>query len=199
MTDDLFFRPLMIAGLVILLSIGVYYRVKSWAAAEPLDRRQEGVFILTTLRPIAAVLWLSVFAFLINPGWLAWSSVPLPTWMRWFGLGLSAAAVVTFYWTLSNLGPNLTDTVVTRRVHSLVMRGPYRWVRHPFYGCVTMLILSLALMASNWFLLVTGAAVVALLVIRTRKEEELLVARFGDSYRGYMARTGRFLPKLTGM
>jgi protein-S-isoprenylcysteine O-methyltransferase Ste14 len=198
MDDDLFFRPLMIAGLVALLTVGLYYRIKSWASGEPLDRRQEGVFILATLRPIAAVLWLSVIAFLINPAWLAWSSVPLPTGMRWIGLGLSAAAVGALYWTLSNLGPNLTDTVVTRRIHTLVMRGPYRWVRHPFYGSVTLLIVSLALMAANWFLLITGAAVIALLVIRTRREEELLVARFGDSYRGYMARTGRFLPKMTG-
>jgi protein-S-isoprenylcysteine O-methyltransferase Ste14 len=36
----------------------------------------------------------------------------------------------------------------------------------------------------------------ALLVIRTRREEEQLVARFGDSYRDYMNRTGRFLPRV---
>jgi acetamidase/formamidase len=99
------------------------------------------------------------------------------------------------YWTFSNLGPNLTDTVVTRRVHTLVTLGPYRWVRHPFYGSVTLLIVALALLAANWFFLLMGSAAVALLVIRTRREEELLVARFGDSYRGYMARTGRFLPR----
>jgi len=35
-----------------------------------------------------------------------------------------------------------------------------------------------------------------LLVIRTRIEEEKLVARFGQGYRDYMDRTGRFLPRL---
>jgi protein-S-isoprenylcysteine O-methyltransferase Ste14 len=37
----------------------------------------------------------------------------------------------------------------------------------------------------------------AMLVVRTRIEEEKLIERFGDDYRAYMARTGRFLPRLT--
>jgi len=32
-------------------------------------------------------------------------------------------------------------------------------------------------------------------VIRTRIEEDQLLARFGDDYRDYMNRTGRLLPK----
>jgi len=35
-----------------------------------------------------------------------------------------------------------------------------------------------------------------LIILRTRKEEERLLARFGDAYRAYMERTGRFLPRL---
>jgi len=31
--------------------------------------------------------------------------------------------------------------------------------------------------------------------MRTDKEEDLLVARFGDAYRDYMSRTGRFFPR----
>jgi protein-S-isoprenylcysteine O-methyltransferase Ste14 len=53
----------------------------------------------------------------------------------------------------------------------------------------------MALLAANWFLLLGGSVVVGLLVMRTDKEEELLVARFGDAYREYMSRTGRFFPR----
>jgi steroid 5-alpha reductase family enzyme len=69
-------------------------------------------------------------------------------------------------------------------------------VRHPFYGCAGLLILANALMAANWFLLLGGVVFVCLIVVRTRTEEELLVARFGDAYRVYMRQTGRFLPRL---
>jgi protein-S-isoprenylcysteine O-methyltransferase Ste14 len=99
-------------------------------------------------------------------------------------------------WTLPNLGRNLTDTVVTRRAHTLVTKGPYRWVRHPFYDCIALLIMGTSLVAANWFLLLTGAVLFALLVVRTRTEEELLIERFGDAYRNYMGRTGRFLPRI---
>ena len=37
---------------------------------------------------------------------------------------------------------------------------------------------------------------IALIVIRTRTEEEKLVERFGDAYSNYMERTGRFIPRL---
>jgi protein-S-isoprenylcysteine O-methyltransferase Ste14 len=36
----------------------------------------------------------------------------------------------------------------------------------------------------------------SVLIMRTRIEEANLVARFGDSYRTYMERTGRFLPRI---
>ena len=44
---------------------------------------------------------------------------------------------------------------------------------------------------------VAGAVLFGLFAIRTRTEEENLVARFGDGYRDYMKRTGRFLPRMT--
>jgi protein-S-isoprenylcysteine O-methyltransferase Ste14 len=195
MNQDDLFRWLMIAGLVVTLAIAVPYRVKSQATREPLDRRQEGLFILATLRPIGAVLWLSTFAYMINPAWLAWSSVAVPVWVRWMGAAVCPVAAAMLYWTMSTLGPNLTDTVVTRKAATLVTRGPYRWIRHPFYGSVTLLMLAMVLLAANWFLLLAASLLIALLVIRTDKEEELLVARFGDAYREYMSRTGRFFPR----
>jgi protein-S-isoprenylcysteine O-methyltransferase Ste14 len=85
---------------------------------------------------------------------------------------------------------------VTRKEHTLVTTGPYRWVRHPLYSSAALAILANSLVAANWFFLATGGVMFLLLVIRTRKEEENLLARFGDAYRKYMQRTGRFIPRL---
>ena len=196
MTDDQTIRiALLVIGLVVF-PIGIYHRVQSQATGESLDRRQEGLFILATLRPVGAVLWLGVIAYLINPAWMAWSSTPLPAWLRWTGVAVYAAGGGLMIWTFRRLGKNLTDTVVTRREHTLVMNGPYRFVRHPFYVSGTLFVLGTSLAAANWFLFAGGAAFVALIIIRTRTEEENLLARFGESYRAYMERTGRFLPRL---
>jgi protein-S-isoprenylcysteine O-methyltransferase Ste14 len=195
-TDD---QTLRIALLVIVLAvfpIGIYYRLRSQASREPLDRWQEGLFMLATLRPVGVLLWLGVIAYLINPAWMAWSSTPLPAWLRPTGIAMCAVGGGLLIWTFQRLGKNLTDTVVTRREHTLVTNGPYRWVRHPFYVSGALFAVGTSFVAANWFLFVSGVLFICLIVIRTRIEEEKLLTRFGKSYGAYMERTGRFMPRL---
>ncbi len=196
MNHDQTFRIVLIVGAVILLPIMAYHRIKAGATGEKLDRWQEGHFILFTLRPVGISGMLGLLAFMIDPSWMAWSSVRLPEWLRWTGVGVGVIAGGLLIWTLRNLGRNLTDTVVTRREHTLVSSGPYRWVRHPFYDAMALAVLANSLVAANWFLLSSGGLLIVLIIVRTRTEEEKLVERFGDAYRAYMDRTGRFLPRL---
>ncbi len=195
MDHDQAFRIFLIAGFAVVFPLAVSFRIKSQSTREKLDRRQEGWFILATLRPVGGMLWMGLFAYMINPAWMAWSSLPLPVWLRWTGVGVWVIAAGLMFWTLSSLGKNLTDTVVTRKEHSLVTRGPYRWVRHPFYVCAGLLIFASSLIAANWFIFAGIAAFLFLIAIRTRTEEQKLLERFGDSYRQYMDRTGRFWPR----
>jgi protein-S-isoprenylcysteine O-methyltransferase Ste14 len=198
MDNDQTFRMALLIALLILIPVAVYRRVRSQVTREKLDRRQEGLFILLTLRLFGVVTWLGLIAYLVQPGWMAWASVMLPGWLRWIGVGLGWLALILLVWTLRSLGPNLTDTVVTRKKHTLVTSGPYRWVRHPFYCSAALLVLGSSLAAANWFLLLTGSLVFLLLVIRTRREEQHLLARFGDEYRQYRDSTGRFWPRHFG-
>jgi protein-S-isoprenylcysteine O-methyltransferase Ste14 len=118
------------------------------------------------------------------------------TWVRWSGVAMVGATSALLLWTLHSLGANLTDTVVTRTVHTLVVTGPYRWVRHPFYDAVALLLFGVSIGSANWFMLAVGVMVFTLLALRSRTEEGMLVARFGDEYRRYMARTNRFVPRM---
>lgn len=193
--NDHLARLLLLAGLVLILPVGIWHRLRA-RTGEKLDRRQEGIFILVTLRLGGLAGMICLIAWLIDPACMAWAAMPLPDWARWTGVGLGVIAGVLLVWMFRSLGKNLTDTVVTRKEHTLVTTGPYRWVRHPFYSSAALAILANSLVAANWFFLVTGGVMFLLLVIRTRKEEENLVARFGDGYRNYMQRTGRFFPRL---
>ncbi len=196
MNPDQPFRVALIVVFLVVLPIGIYYRLRSQATREKLDRRQEGLFMLATLRPVGAAFWLGLIAWMVDPSSMAWSGVSLPVWLRWTGVGLIALAGGLLVWTFRSLGRNLTDTVVTRQNHTLVLHGPYRWVRHPFYDAAALLMVAISLIAANWFLFVAGVAAFSLLIIRTRTEEQNLVARFGVSYRTYMKETGRFLPRV---
>src|SRR5215212_8952025 len=190
------FRVVLIAGFVGMVVITGYHRIRAGATREPLDRRKEGFFILATLRPIALLVYLGVIAYMINPAWMAWSSLPLPDWLRWTGAVIFVIGLAFLVWTLHSLGANLTDTVVTRKAHTLITRGPYRWVRHPFYDALALFILAMGLLAANWFILISGAVVFILLGIRSATEEAQLLERFGERYQTYRDTTGRFLPRL---
>ncbi len=198
MSADELFRWIFVAILVGFLPFGLYHRIRSNIGGEKLDRWQEGAFILFGLRLSGLPWFIGGIVWMIDPSLMAWASVPLPLWLRWCGFVLIAIWCVLFVWTFQTLGKNLTDTVVTRKEHTLITTGPYRYVRHPFYLSFLIAVIGGGIVTANWYLFVTSLLPFAFLVARTRIEEEKLVERFGDEYRDYMAKTGRFWPRLHG-
>jgi protein-S-isoprenylcysteine O-methyltransferase Ste14 len=106
------------------------------------------------------------------------------------------AGLAWLSWMFITLGSNLTDTVVTRKDAHFVDFGPYRYVRNPMYTGILALGASLGLALGTWLLPLGAAVVFPILTRRTRIEEKYLLARFGDRYREYMNRVGRFFPRL---
>lgn len=196
MSVDEVFRWIFVAILVAFLPFGMYHRIRSNIGRERLDRWQEGTFILFGLR-LSGIPWLlGVVAWMIDPQNMDWASLPLPLWLRWSGFVFIAVWGGLFVWTFQTLGKNLTDTVVTRKDHTLVTSGPYRYVRHPFYTSAFFAVLGGAIVTANWYLFVMSLLPCVFLIARTPIEEAKLVERFGDEYRIYMAKTGRFLPHI---
>lgn len=190
------YRIALVIMFALAMSIGVYHRWQARKSGERFDRRAEGLLLAIVLRLAGLVLWVATLVYLIWPSAIAWASLPLPAWLRWSGALLGLAGAGMMYWTLTNLGKNLTDTVSTRRDATLVTSGPYRFVRHPFYVTAALLMLGASLLSANGLIFAGGLAAMVLLVVRTPKEEQKLVEKFGDQYRAYMARTGRFVPRI---
>ncbi len=195
MPEDQTFRFIIVVGLVTIMPFGLYHRLKAHAAGDHIDRREEGLFILLTLRPIAAVGILGVIAFAISPAWMTWSALPLPAAVRWVGVGIGVLGGLLFIFSFRALGKNITDTVVTRAQHTLVTSGPYRYVRHPFYVACALAVIANTLVTANWVIGLSGLLTMTLLVKRTTIEERNLCIRFGAAYEDYMATTGRFIPR----
>ncbi len=196
MNTDLIIR---IAAIVIVFSgaaISVYYRRKAdQNAAEKVTLTQEGLPMLLALRLTGLAGWGTAFAWMINPDWVRWSFIDLPDWMRWTGLAIGVLCVGLIYWIFSNLGNNVTPTVITREKAQLVTSGPYRYVRHPLYSMGLINFIGFGMLAENWFIPLCMVIGFILLAIRADKEEEQLIEKFGDAYREYMKTTGRFFPK----
>lgn len=190
------FRIALVVVVLLTMVVTVYYRLQAAKSGEKISHREEGYLFAITLRLAGLVLWIGTFGYLISPAHFQWAAMPLPTPVRWIGVVTGCLCSLLMYWTLSSLGKNLTDTVVTRKAATLVTIGPYRWVRHPFYVTAALLMASVTLLTANWFIGIGSVAVLALLAIRTPKEEQMLIERFGQPYRDYMATTGRFIPRI---
>jgi protein-S-isoprenylcysteine O-methyltransferase Ste14 len=191
---------LRILAAVILFSgagISIYFRRKAdRETGEKLSPSADGTPMMLVIRIGGLILWLSPWVYLLNPQWMAWSKISMPEWARWFGFGLGLVNVGLIYWLFTSIGSGITPVSATRKEHKLVMHGIYRWVRHPLYTVGSLLFISFGLMADNWFILLLAALAFIAMAVRTPKEEANLIEKFGDEYREYMKRTGRFLPKL---
>ena len=190
------FRLLAAIILITGMSISSYYRRKAdRESGEKISRNADGSLMATIIRIGGLLLWLSPFVYLINPAWMAWSKIGLPEWIRWLGVAIGVLSVAGVYWLFSSIGSGITPTSATRREHTLVTIGPYRWVRHPLYTIGSSMFISFGMMADNWYIALLGILAFIAMAIRTPKEEANLIEKFGDEYREYMTRTGRFLPK----
>jgi protein-S-isoprenylcysteine O-methyltransferase Ste14 len=79
----------------------------------------------------------------------------------------------------------------------LCTKGPFKWFRHPLYAAwITFLLPAAALYADSWIMLATAALLHPLWHRLVRSEETMMFEQFGDDYRHYAARTGRFFPRI---
>jgi protein-S-isoprenylcysteine O-methyltransferase Ste14 len=193
------FRWLILAVLLSALTISGYHRAQARLGGETVARRREGSLFLAVRALLALALFGGLLAHALRPDWMAWASFDAPQALRWLGLVLATLTLPVIHWVLSALGRNVTETVLTKERHELVTEGPYRWVRHPLYTTALVLLLGLGLMAGSWFVLLAIVIASALLrVLVIPREEQALMAKFGERYQAYMLRTGRLVPRVRG-
>ena len=191
------FRILAAVILVNAMVISSYFRIKAdKQTGEKISRKVDGSVMMNIIKFGGLILWLSPFVYLINPAWMAWSKIGLPDWVRWLGVGVGTIGVLGVYWLFSSIGSGISPTSATREKHVLSTKGPYKYIRHPLYTFGSSLFIAFGMMADNWFIGLLGILAFIAMAVRTPKEEANLIEKFGDEYREYMKRTGRFLPKI---
>jgi protein-S-isoprenylcysteine O-methyltransferase Ste14 len=195
MNTETIFRLIALLLLIAASTIGGYFRRKADREGGQM-RSTEGQRLVVVLRLLGLIVILPLFGYLINPDWVAWARFPLPEWVRWVAVLVAVALIPVLYWIFASIGNNISPTQATRINHQLVTHGPYRWVRHPLYSAGFLMAVCLTLITALWWLAVAMLAPLTILFLRTAKEEANLIETFGDEYRQYMKRTGRFFPKL---
>lgn len=196
MTEDILIRLALLAAMAGGFTISATHRRRANKVGGKVSREKEGTFAAVLLRGCGSIAFGSLVVYVAYPPAISWAHLELPQAVRWMGVAAVWGGIPLVYWTFSNLGTNITDTVNTRPDHKLVTTGPYRWVRHPLYAVGAVSWLGICLATASWWITFWIASGFAILARRTTKEEADLIERFGDEYRDYMQRTGRFFPHL---
>ncbi len=190
------YRILFAVAFLLNMTIVSRYRKKA-QSGEKFDLSKEPPWMRYGMRGTALVGLGYVLTYLVAPSLVEWSHVELPVWLR-VGAALYPLLMMPWllHWTQRSLGRNVSTTVIIRADHELITSGPYRWVRHPLYVLGTLFYLSLSLIAASWFLLAGLLLGLIFVALRTPKEEAMLTEHFGNAYRDYQRRTGRYFPKV---
>ncbi len=196
MDPEVPFRITLLALLAISMPISAYYRIKADKAGGEVSRASEPPAIRWSINGFGFAFMGTFLAYMIDPSWVAWGRLEIPRWIRWIGAGVGVASIPALWWILSNLGTNITRTVVVRENAYLVMTGPYRFVRQPLYSFLLVSWMGLCVMIASWIMAALLVGAFTALFFRTRIEEENLIAKFGDDYRDYMQTTGQFFPRI---
>ena len=97
-------------------------------------------------------------------------------------------------WARAVLGRNWSGTVTLKENHELIVRGPYRLVRHPIYTGL------LAMLMATWMEHSHIAGMIGLVLtfisfwIKLVQEEEVMLKQFDKQYADYQERVKRIVP-----
>ena len=171
-----------------LLEVGL--RVREAVQGNGGRNRDRGTRVLIAISLGAAIAAASAAA-------SAAPSLRTPSAVRVFGVIVMWLGLATRVWAVAALGGAFRTTVEVDPDQAVVTTGPYRWIRHPSYAGLLLLLAGLGLAFGNWL---SMAACLVLpppaLAWRIHVEEAELSRVLGDAYRVYQTRTARLIPGL---
>jgi protein-S-isoprenylcysteine O-methyltransferase Ste14 len=133
-----------------------------------------------------------------------WQSWTVVTVFNSSGMGVAAGCVaytasILLFWSAlhSNRRVPLAFAFSGNAPAHLVTRGPYRWIRHPFYASYLLFWLAGPLGTGQAVLWIPFSVMLGVYWMAARSEENTFGAgALGQQYAEYCRRTGRFLPRV---
>ncbi len=202
MIPETIYRIAFFLLLVMLVAMRVYFMVKvrrTGGRIMPDKTAVEregggGIFILRVVAFFALIAFLVMY--FARAAWIDVFAFPLQGWLRWAGFALGLISVAFWTWTQIALDTRWSAQLQLTKDHRLVTTGPYAAVRHPLYLGMFGWCAALILLTANWIFVAVCVLLIAGLVWRVPKEEQMMVEAFGEEYQAYMQHTGRFFPRL---
>lgn len=119
----------------------------------------------------------------------------LPKWASMIGIVMIYLGSATNIIGRLTLKANWSDHIKIYNDHTLITHGIFRYVRHPLYASLFVMLFGGALVFSNIAcVLLTAFVFIPFMTYRAKQEEKMLIEAFSE-YRAYKSKTGMFFPK----
>jgi len=119
------------------------------------------------------------------------------TWPPAVAAFLLAAGAAGTLWAQVAMGPAWRIGLDPDERTDLVTGGPFRWIRNPIYSSMVLFDTGIALLVPSLVAIIGVLALVVAVQLQVRLVEEPYLLRWHrDGYRHWVARTGRFVPRL---
>ncbi len=165
-------------------------RIRSTKASEAKKESGVGrlVYLGLMIAGFALLIWHVPLAALEKQLW--------PSAGAWLatGLGVEVAGLGFAIWARHTLGKNWTARITTGGTQELVIRGPYKIVRHPIYSGLMIGILGTAIVSGQVRAFVGLLIVVVGVLFKLRREESALRQHFGVAYEHYAQQVSGLVP-----
>ena len=113
--------------------------------------------------------------------------------MKTVGVVLVILGVGLHFWAFSTLRNWWAD-------NKLCTMGPFQYFRHPMYAAwITLICPGVALYFNSWSYLFWALLLHPIWHQLVKKEEKTMSDMFGEEYKDYAKRTGRFVPKISNL
>jgi len=178
---------------IVLLTLQwLYWVIKAKEAHNKKPRLQP-----ILLRSVLERLFNRIPAFVIMLQLLGIKLLPFPTavYISFFGLILFFIGLAISISARHQLDVNWTNSYEyqIKRNHSLVIKGIYRYIRHPIYTGLILTFLGTELVVQS-YLVFTVIFAMLICYYWGKREERILLKHFGNTYRNYTERTKMFIP-----
>jgi protein-S-isoprenylcysteine O-methyltransferase Ste14 len=141
---------------------------------------------LQFLNESSATFWLvqNIFPHFTQTNSLFINSLLYASWpLMGIGLAMFLISFIQLYWAKF-------------RKKGVVVAGLYRFIRHPQYVAWSIFGLGIAIFWSRMIVILMYISMLFVYYLLAKSEERECLKKYGDSYRSYYQKTGRFLPRI---
>jgi len=157
-----------------------------------------------TVGKLMRILWYPCIFALLAGLWIAAATNKhwlIDSTAQWWQIAVIPASIICVAFTIftfvcwRKMGRSWRIGIDPNETLTMVVTGPYKYVRHPIYSLRMAINICAIIMAPTLLVLITAGIDFLLLQIEARREEVYMLSKHPDDYAKYKKSVGRFVPR----